>query len=101
MRMRATTYPAGWKVSGRRAREVMPAAMRALVRTVALAQESFMGRGSCHGGRACAIHPHHKSKKARSAKSAKGAKKNTKLILRSSRSLRTRFAFDTEVIPQE
>jgi len=38
-------YPAGWNGSGRRAREVMPAAMRALVRTKALKRKSFMGRG--------------------------------------------------------
>jgi hypothetical protein len=31
-RMRATAYPAGMRGSGRRAREVMPAAMRALDR---------------------------------------------------------------------
>jgi hypothetical protein len=40
-------YPAGEIDSGRRAREVMPAAMRALVRTGALAQLSFIGRASC------------------------------------------------------
>ncbi|BBD79854.1 hypothetical protein ALSL_1195 [Aerosticca soli] len=32
----ATAYPAECRSSGRRAREVMPAAMRALVRTVAV-----------------------------------------------------------------
>jgi hypothetical protein len=33
---RATAYPAGCSSSGRRARDVMPAAMRALVRTLAV-----------------------------------------------------------------
>jgi len=32
----ATAYPAGCRTSGRRARDVMPAAMRALVSTVAV-----------------------------------------------------------------
>jgi len=36
MQQRATAYPAGCPSSGRRAREVMPAAMRALVRTLAV-----------------------------------------------------------------
>jgi hypothetical protein len=34
--MRATAYPAECRTSGRRARDVMPAAIRALVRTVAV-----------------------------------------------------------------
>jgi hypothetical protein len=37
-------YPAGMQGSGRRAREVMPAAMRALVRTSAEATKKFMDR---------------------------------------------------------
>jgi hypothetical protein len=36
------SYPAGEKVSGRRAREVIPAAMRALVRTCELAVVRIM-----------------------------------------------------------
>jgi hypothetical protein len=36
MQQRATAYPAGCSSSGRRARDVMPAAMRALVRTLAV-----------------------------------------------------------------
>lgn len=36
------SYPAGMQGSGRRAREVMPAAMRALVRTSAEAMKKFM-----------------------------------------------------------
>jgi hypothetical protein len=32
--VRATAYPAGCRMSGRRARDVIPAAARALVRTV-------------------------------------------------------------------
>src|SRR5690606_40633235 len=43
------SYPAGGN-SGRRAREVMPAAMRAEVRTTAVAARSFIGRESSHGG---------------------------------------------------
>jgi hypothetical protein len=38
------SYPAEMKGSGRRAREVMPAAMRALVRTVALVEVIDMSR---------------------------------------------------------
>jgi hypothetical protein len=36
------SYPAGMQGSGRRAREVMPAAMRALVRTSAMETKKFM-----------------------------------------------------------
>src|SRR5690606_39766114 len=43
------SYPAGVD-SGRRAREVMPAAMRAEVRTTAVAAWWFIGRASSHGG---------------------------------------------------
>jgi hypothetical protein len=41
---RATAYPAWLQGSGRRAREVMPAAMRALVRVSAVGVAAFMGR---------------------------------------------------------
>ena len=40
---RATAYPAWMQGSGRRAREVMPAAMRALVRVSAAGVAVFMG----------------------------------------------------------
>jgi len=40
---RATAYPARMLRSGRRAREVMPAAMRALVRVSAAGVAAFMG----------------------------------------------------------
>jgi len=41
---RATAYPAWLQRSGRRAREVMPAAMRALVRVSAAGVAAFIGR---------------------------------------------------------
>jgi hypothetical protein len=41
--VRAATYPAGTSGNGRRAREVMPAAMRAQVRTTTLVKVKFMG----------------------------------------------------------
>src|SRR5690606_9330289 len=49
MQGRVRSYPAGGN-SGRRAREVMPAAMRAEVRTTAVAAWRFIGRASSHGG---------------------------------------------------
>ncbi len=45
----ATAYPAGNEYSGRRAREVMPAAMRALVRIAGAADTGITG---CNSGRA-------------------------------------------------
>jgi len=40
---RATAHPTGWIVSGRRAREVMPAAMSALDRISTVAKVWFIG----------------------------------------------------------
>ena len=45
----ATAYPAGWDVVGRRAREVMPAAMSALDRISTVAKAEFIG-GLSFGG---------------------------------------------------
>jgi len=44
MEMKRDSYPANGEIVGRRAREVMPAAMRALGRTGKLAQLPFIDR---------------------------------------------------------